>query len=196
MPAKKKKQPLPEATNLSNFENLEVVASAIEIPGAAGGLRDAMAVEPQEFKHGERVMVVLECFVGKVRIEPILASDPHGKQRRVHIFNAETATIIDSAAVDTAIEAQKERIFKAREEAEGKSQFDFPPNPEEDAIAKNVRAWLGHTKREDLRKLCDEYEIPYSSRTTANHLVEALILHAPAIAAKLEAAGTPIAEAE
>ena len=45
---------------LEPFEGLEVLEVGIEMPGAAGGLRDPMRIDPQEFSQGERVFIVHE----------------------------------------------------------------------------------------------------------------------------------------
>lgn len=81
--------------NLTDFEGLPVIASAIEIPGAAGGLQPAMKIDPQEFHQGEEVFVAFRLVAAKIRHEPIVKDEPRGNQRRVHVFTVTDATIID-----------------------------------------------------------------------------------------------------
>lgn len=103
------------ATPLTDFEGLHVIASGIEIPGAAGGLQPAMKIDPQEFHQGEVVHVVMRCVVGKIRHEPLDKDAPRGAQRRVHVFQVTDATIVDEDTVAEAIEAQRVKIAKAKE---------------------------------------------------------------------------------
>lgn len=101
---------------LSPFEDHEVVEAAIEIPNAAGGLQDAMEIDPQEFHHGERRTIVLDVVVKKVRFDPMKGSED--QLRRVHVFSAESATFIDRAVVAGALDEQAAKIAKARSAAE------------------------------------------------------------------------------
>ena len=56
---------------LPDFEGEPVEAMAIEIPGAAGGLQDALAFDPILIKRGDIVYCVLRLRCDKVRFEPI-----------------------------------------------------------------------------------------------------------------------------
>lgn len=102
--------------NLTPFEGNEVWSAAIEIPGAAGGLREAMQFDPVELHYGQEVFVVLRCKVGKVRHQPIKNT---AAMQRVHILTTDEATLIEGKAVTDALSAQAQRIAKAREAAEG-----------------------------------------------------------------------------
>lgn len=104
-------------SDLSSFEGLPVRQVGIEIPGAAGGLREAMKIDPAEFHHGDRVYVVLACDVQKVRFDPIDRVEPDGDQRRVHVFGVDTATIVEEELVRAHLDAQRERIDKANAQA-------------------------------------------------------------------------------
>ncbi len=104
-------------SDLSSFEGLPVRQVGIEIPGAAGGLREAMKIDPAEFHHGDRVYVVLACDVQKVRFDPIDRAEPDGDQRRVHVFGVDTATIVEEELVRAHLDAQRERIDKANAQA-------------------------------------------------------------------------------
>lgn len=106
-------------STLTPFEGLDVVQAAIEIPNAAGGLRDAMKIEPREFHKGDVVHVVLECEVGKIRFDPVDKEEPAGEQARVHVFHAIRATFVDGDLVTQQLDEQAERIQRAKEAAEG-----------------------------------------------------------------------------
>ena len=109
---------------LSQFENKAVRQVGVEIPGAAGGLRESMRIEPREFHQGERVHIVLACDVTKVRFEPIDKDDPAGDQRRVHVFAVDEATIVDAELVSAQLDEQRERLAKAKRDAAGTPTFD------------------------------------------------------------------------
>lgn len=119
---------LADKSHLEPFEGEDVLAAGIEIPGAAGGLRDAMKIEPRQFHAGDRIYVVLECDVAKIRFEPILSGDDRVGWRRVHILSADSATFMDGAAVGAAkeaIDAQKRKIEMASEAANGIGRIPY-----------------------------------------------------------------------
>lgn len=111
--------PAPVVPPLADFEGLPVVEAGIEIPGAAGGLREAMRIDPQTFHKGEQTFVVLECKVGKVRFDPIDADYLDGPQRRVHVFTVTNATMVDGDLVRAQLSDQAERIRLAKEAEAG-----------------------------------------------------------------------------
>lgn len=117
--------PAPQAPTLADFAGLPVVEAGIEIPGAAGGLQAAMKIDPQEFNHGERVAVVLDCIVQKVRFEPVDKDYPDGPQRRAHVFAVSGATMIDRDLVSSHLADQAERIRLAKEAEAGVSRLPF-----------------------------------------------------------------------
>lgn len=110
---------LADTSMLNDFEGLPVRRSAIEIPGAAGGLREAMKIEPREFHKGEEVYVVLKTVAGKIRFDPITKAEPDGDQVRVHILDVEEASFIEADIVEPTLREQRERIRLAKEKAKG-----------------------------------------------------------------------------
>ena len=110
---------LADTSKLSDFEGHSVRQVGIEIPSAGGGLRDALRIDPQEFRQGTTEYVVLECPVVKVRYEPIDPNEPGGDQRRVHVFGVAGAAIVDRELVAEALAEQKRRIELAKEAAAG-----------------------------------------------------------------------------
>ena len=110
------------ATNLdalTDFEGRPVIRAAIEIPGAAGGLREAMKFEPAEFHHGDEVTLVIRCTVGKVRFDPIKDTDALA---RVHVFVAEEATFIDGALVTEALAEHRDLDVDGCEECAAEAE--------------------------------------------------------------------------
>lgn len=136
--AKNKNNNLPPAAvsyeKLSDFEGSPVRQAGIEIPGAAGGLRDSMKIAPQEFHKGAEVVVALRCIVDKVRFDPIDKDDPAGDQRRVHVFAVDTAMVAEgdlAGIIERALSEQKEHIQRLKDEASGQGRLDDEMNEAE-----------------------------------------------------------------
>jgi len=100
-------------TTLGDFEGDAVESVGIEIPSAAGGLRDALAIDPIVMHKDDESMVLLRCKVQKIRHDPVKDSDGW---RRVHILETTSATIVDGDVFEEALAAQAERIEKAKAE--------------------------------------------------------------------------------
>lgn len=93
---------------LGKFEGRKVDAVGIEIRNSAGGLNEALKVDPAEWHLEDEVVVVLRCKVTKIRHDPLKDTDG---LRRVHILDAEDATVIeDDGMITTALDEQKKRI--------------------------------------------------------------------------------------
>lgn len=120
------------AQPLADFEGKAVRQAAVEMPGAAGGLREAMKMAPQEFHQGEKVFVAIEGTIGKVRFEPIDKTDPTGDQRRVHVIQVEGATFVDEEVVAGHIAKMQEAIARKKEQSEGISRL--PTDDEIEAL--------------------------------------------------------------
>jgi hypothetical protein len=97
--------------HLTTFEGREVIGSSVAITRAGDGLSDALAVEAQEYRHGETVFVVLECEVSKVRFDPVKDTNA---LRRVHTLVTVTATTVEKDLVGELIDEQRNRIDEAR----------------------------------------------------------------------------------
>lgn len=104
---------------LADFEGKAVRQVGIELPGAAGGLREAMKVAPESFLQGEEVWIAIKARVAKVRHEPIDGKELDGDQRRVHVLAIEGSAFVDAEVVETHIAAMSERITRAREREQG-----------------------------------------------------------------------------
>lgn len=107
---------LADTSALHPFDGRDVLRTTIAVTNAGDGLSEALGVDPREFRHGEKVYVVLETTVNKVRFDPIKDTDCLA---RVHVLKAGAATIVDEAVVKAQIARQKERIARAKEEAAG-----------------------------------------------------------------------------
>lgn len=138
---------------LEPFEGNDVRQVGIEIPGAAGGLRDAMKIDPQVFRQGERCYVVLECEVAKVRFEPIDASDKAGDQRRVHVFDVQAATMVDEGVVRRHLDEQAAKIAAMKERAAGTRSLADSDEEDEESAAHRRQHFAG-VHADGLRRGC------------------------------------------
>ena len=107
--------------DLGEFEGAKVLSVGIEIPSVAGGLREALKIDPQVMHRDDEVMVLLRCKVGKLRFDPV--KDTQGVQR-VHVLNTTEATIVDGDVFDQALVAQREAIDLAKRQASGEANMD------------------------------------------------------------------------
>lgn len=126
---------LADTSKLSRFDGRDVLRTTIAITNAGDGLSEAMAVDPRELHLGERVRVVLDCEVAKVRFDPIKGTDALA---RVHVLRAGDATIVDDDLVEEHLRVQRERIAVAKEQAAGIVRLpgvDEAPGSEEDRLA-------------------------------------------------------------
>lgn len=98
-------------TSLSPFEGHDVIASGVEMPGAGGGLNKALRVNHLELHHGDRVVIVLDCEVTKLRFDSVKDTEA---LERVHVLRVDNATTIDEALVSEALEAQRIRVEEAQ----------------------------------------------------------------------------------
>lgn len=107
--------------DLGEFEGSTVLSVGIEMPSAAGGFQDALKIDPVVLHKDQRVLVLLDCTVGKIRFDPV--KDTNGWQR-VHVLRTVGATIVDGDVYDQALADQREAIDKAKREASGAASID------------------------------------------------------------------------
>ena len=131
---------------LSDFEGEQVHTAGLEIRNAAGGLNEAMKVDPAEWHKDEEIHVVMRCKVDKIRFDPVKDMDGW---KRVHILSASEATVIDGALVAEALDEQAKRI----EEAAGVRRLQL----EDETKAAHDRG--EHKKLVDDCPLCTEEKI-------------------------------------
>lgn len=146
------------ANTLAPFEGKDVLQVGIELPGAAGGLRESLRVDPQEFHQGDKVYVVHETTCAKVRFEPIDKADPSGPQRRVHVLGVTTATIVDADLVAQQLDAQRRRI----EDAKGLQRL-----PGSEAEVRAFQLAQAHAAGEHAAELVDGCEVCQAEKDAA-----------------------------
>lgn len=98
-----------------------VIGVGIEVRNAAGGLQDALAIDPAIFHKGDRVMVLLDCEMTGLAFKPVKDSNAW---RRIHVLHAEGATIVDGVVFTEALAAQADKIQRAKDEASGQGRID------------------------------------------------------------------------
>ena len=114
---------------LGEFDGKTVARTTIAITNAGDGLSEAMKIEPQLLHHGDKVYVLLECEVSKIRFDEVKDT---GYLSRVHVLKAGGAVIADASTaeqVKASIAAMTARIEAARDAEEGKRKMF--PTPDE-----------------------------------------------------------------
>lgn len=137
---------------LTQFEGRDVLQTTVAIRNTGDGLSDALAVDPHEYHQGERVYVVLECDVEKLRFDPIPKTDALS---RVHMLKAGNATIVDAALVADALSAQAERIRLAKEAEEGVQRMVLTDDQKAELVVAH-REGLHEAAPEFGCEMCDE----------------------------------------
>lgn len=121
--------PNPEVLGIGQtFEGKTIIGIGTEIPGIAGGLRDAMRFSPVAFGEGEPFTLVLTGVCQKIRFDPDDKKDPGGDQLRVQILDAQEGLFIDQSIVKDVLAAHRKLIEAgkiAEEEAKGISRLSF-----------------------------------------------------------------------
>lgn len=112
---------------LGDFDGKDVLRTTIAVTSAGDGLSEALKVDPKLMHLDEKVYVVLECVVAKVRFEPIKDTDAVS---RVHVLKAGNATLVDPDLVADQLKQQAERIQLAKEAEAGIQRIDQYANDE------------------------------------------------------------------
>ena len=110
------------APHLSPMEGRDVLRSTIKIVRTGDGLSAALAIEPREFHHGEKVYVVVECEVTNIAFPPVKDTDALIRQ---HVLTAQAATIVEESLVRKVLDDQAERLLAAKEAAAGITRLPY-----------------------------------------------------------------------
>jgi len=108
--------------DLGAFDGKDVLRTTIAVTNAGDGLSDALKVDPKLLHLDDKVYVVLECDVAKIRFEPIKDTDALS---RVHVLKAGTATLVDADLVRDQLNEQAERILRAKEAEAGITRLPY-----------------------------------------------------------------------
>jgi hypothetical protein len=109
---------------VNKFEKHDVLSAGMEIPGAAGGLREPLKLDPIELALEESCFVVMQLKVNKVRFDPV--KDADGGLTRVHVMEVVEAAFVDKDVVGEQLEETRRRIVerkKLEDDAKGTPQL-------------------------------------------------------------------------
>lgn len=115
--------------NLPAFDGRPVVRTTLKVTKAGDGLSPALQLDPQVFRIGQRVTLILDGVISDVdhRVaKGYDATEDDAPLQRLHTFETESAMVIDRGAVADALDAQAEKIRLAREQAEGIQRLPAP----------------------------------------------------------------------
>lgn len=135
--------PLEKLNKLGSFEGAQIVATGIEIPGAGGGLHDALIVDPVVLHQGEEVYVLIKGTVRNIKFPEV--PETGGSVKRVHVLKVEDAAIIDESLALEHLEKQRLMI----EEQLGIRRLEFDAQEREDA-ASDAHEKGEHAEERDL----------------------------------------------
>jgi hypothetical protein len=133
MPSKTAAVVEPEVEALGTFEGLPVLGVGIEIPNAAGGLRDPLKIDPLILHGGEEAFATFQLATVKIRFDPVNGDDDALRGwTRVHVLAVTNATFIDEELVRDQLDEMAERVEERRqaealekERAKGIRRLDF-----------------------------------------------------------------------
>jgi hypothetical protein len=108
---------------LGDFEGSPVTCAGVEVRNAAGGLNDALGIDPVVMQKGDTCYVVMRCDVVDLHFPNVKGHED--QSRRVHVLRATDATIMDDETVIEAIDNQRARIQEERDRIAGVSPL-FP----------------------------------------------------------------------
>lgn len=94
---------------LADYDGHPVLNATMQIRNTGDGLSKALAVSPVKYPIGDTLHVVLECSVEKHRYEP----QDGNALTLVNMLKAGRATVVDTAAIRKALDAQDKVIRDA-----------------------------------------------------------------------------------
>lgn len=107
-----------DASVLTPFEDDLVTAAGIEIPGAGGGLRDALKFDPVELHIDQEVYIVFHLKTAKIRFDPRKDEDHEGELQRVHVMTVKNAVFVEPKLVAKLLDAQTAHIAERKRQEE------------------------------------------------------------------------------
>jgi len=93
---------------LAKFEKHDVLGAGMEIPGAAGGLREPLKLDPLELRLEETCYVIMKLKVTRIRFDPVKDSD--GGLTRVHSMEVVEAGFVDKDIAEEQLEETRRRL--------------------------------------------------------------------------------------
>ena len=96
-----------KAKALSPFDGADVLQATLTITKTGDGLSKTMQIDPAEYHVDEKLYVVMEVDVTKVRFDKIPDTDA---LKRVHITEAATIAIVDGSVVADVMAQQRKKL--------------------------------------------------------------------------------------
>lgn len=143
--ARKKKDDTPKSA-LGEFEGLPVLAVGIELPGAAGGLRDPLRVDPLILHGGDTAFATFELVTNKVRFDPVKVDDVLIGWTRVHVMGVENATFVDEELVRDQLDEMARRVAERKEAEEAAKRRESGTPNLDDALYEKDHAAGRHSE--------------------------------------------------
>lgn len=105
----------PSAVDLGTFEGKQVLTASVEMPNAAGGLREPMQFDPKVIHHEDEGYLVLKYKARRVGFKPI----PNTQAlNRVVTLDITEGTFADEGDVAALLDAQRARVAEGKARAE------------------------------------------------------------------------------
>jgi hypothetical protein len=102
---------------LGEFEGTPVTRSGAKINSAQKALNNTLEVTPMYGKKGDSGYIVLRYDITDISHPNVLGHED--QSRRVHTLHITDAVLMDTPAIEKAINSQREKIIRAREEKDG-----------------------------------------------------------------------------
>lgn len=113
---------------LPEYGGKKVLRTSVSIRNAGDGLSEGLAIEPTLYPIGTRLQVVLDVEVVKHNHGPLRGKDVDFLEVE-QVMKASTATVIEAPMVRKALDRQRAKIEKARDDAKGVSNLPGLENP-------------------------------------------------------------------
>lgn len=111
---------------LKQHDGRDIRQHQIKVRNTGDGLSQAVTVDPVDLHIGDTVYALIECKKSKDGFEEINGGDD---LKMVHVLRGGSATLITRDIARPLVEAQTERIIKARDEATGNQQLPLGKPP-------------------------------------------------------------------
>jgi hypothetical protein len=109
-------------TQLTPYRGRDVRRVIVKITKAGDSLSESLGIEPIELEMGDRVFVLLEAVVGPHKHKVMPGYEPTEKDAPLVIemeLITQTVTVVDETLAGKPLDAQRERLRVAKDEAKG-----------------------------------------------------------------------------
>lgn len=121
---------LADASGLPEYLGKPTVRTTIAVTNTGDGLSQAMAVDPVVYEPGSTQYVVIECDVPSHTFELNEDGDAYELKQKLR---GGVAVVVDADLVKRVVDEQRERIRKARDEAQGIMAMPFEAGSDDES---------------------------------------------------------------